>query len=389
MGVFGANFPAMARGLVAMFWYGAQTYAASTAVALLISALTGSSGSGSFLGMTNIMWISFIFVSAFQIYLFWQGIDLIKRFLNFAGPAVYVVMLLLMLVIWAKAGGGLLSEVGNIFSGGERSGGFEGLGSFGAFLAVFSIMVGYFAAVVINFGDFARFVKNEDEMKKGNLWGLVGNVVFFSFITLMITGGTIAVFGEYVAQPTEMVAKVDSLLLTVVAAFAFFSATVGINMVANFIPPAYDLSNLMPSKINFRTGGLITAACGFVIGGMWVAVISQIGMFPFVNTLGAILAPVFGIMIVDYYVIKKERLDVEALFSDKPKGKYYYDNGFNQKGMLAWIISGYIAVGTVWPNILITDGLTNFFSNLGGGGGYAWIIGASLGAVIHLAISNK
>ena len=147
-----------------------------------------------------------------------------------------------MISIWAKAGGGLLSEVGNIFSGGARSGGFEGLGSFGAFLAVFSIMVGYFAAVVINFGDFARFVKNENEMKKGNLWGLVGIVVFFSFITLMITGGTIAVFGEYVAQPTDMVAKVDNMLLTLVAAFAFFAATVGINMVANFIPPAYDLS---------------------------------------------------------------------------------------------------------------------------------------------------
>ena len=97
-----------------------------------------------------------------------------------------------------------------IFSGGERTGGFEGLGSFGAFLAVFSIMVGYFAAVVINFGDFARFVKNEDEMRKGNLWGLVGNVILFSFITLMITGGTIAIFGEYVASPTEMVAKVDN-----------------------------------------------------------------------------------------------------------------------------------------------------------------------------------
>jgi NCS1 family nucleobase:cation symporter-1 len=80
-------------------------------------------------------------------------------------------MILLMITIWAKVGGGLLSEVGTIFSSGERSGGFEGLGSFGAFLAVFSIMVGYFAAVVINFGDFARFVKNEDEMKKGNfIW---------------------------------------------------------------------------------------------------------------------------------------------------------------------------------------------------------------------------
>ena len=388
MGVFGANFPAMARGLVAMFWYGAQTYAASTAVALLITGLTGIQGEPVLLGMSGVMWVSFIFVSLFQVYLFWQGIDLVRRFLNFAGPAVYIVMIVLMIAIWAKAGGGLLSEVGEIFSGGERSGGFEGLGSFGAFLAVFSIMVGYFAAVVINFGDFARFVKNEEEMKKGNLWGLVGNVIFFSFITLMITGGTIAIFGEYIAQPTEMVAKVDNLLLTLIAAFAFFAATVGINMVANFIPPAYDLANLMPDKINFRTGGLITAIFGFVIGGMWVAVITQMGMFPFVNTLGAILAPVFGIMITDYYLIKKQQLNVDDLFSDKSSGRYHYNGGFNGKAMLAWLISGYVAVGSVWPNILFA-GLDDFFANLGGGGGYAWMIGAALGAIIHMAISGR
>jgi NCS1 family nucleobase:cation symporter-1 len=388
MGVFGANFPAMARGIVAMFWYGAQTFAASTAVALLITGLTGIEGEPMLLGMSGVMWISFIFVSVFQVYLFWQGIDLVRRFLNFAGPAVYVVMIVLMIAIWAKAGGGLLSEVGNIFSGGERSGGFEGLGSFGAFLAVFSIMVGYFAAVVINFGDFARFVKNEDEMKKGNLWGLVGNVVFFSFITLMITGGTIAIFGEYVASPTDMVAKVDNLLLTIIAAFAFFAATVGINMVANFVPPAYDLANLIPSKINFRMGGLITAVFGFIIGGLWVSTITKMGLFPFVNTLGAILAPVFGIMITDYYIIKKQKIDVDDLFSDSKSGKYHYNNGFNGKGMLAWVLSGYIAVGTVWPNILVF-GLDDFFANLGGGGGYAWMIGAALGAVIHLAISNR
>ena len=132
MGVFGANFPAMARGLVAMFWYGAQTYAASTAVALLITSVTGASGGSEFLGMSGVMWISFIFVSAFQIYLFWQGMDLIKKFLNFAGPAVYIVMIFLMLAIWQKAGGSLLSEVGNIFSGGARSGGF--------FLCLFSCL---------------------------------------------------------------------------------------------------------------------------------------------------------------------------------------------------------------------------------------------------------
>jgi len=374
MGVIGANFPAMVRGIVAMFWYGAQTYFASTAVALLLRALSGSNGGGdTFLGMDGIDWISFIFVAGFQIYLFWQGIDLIRKFLNFAGPAVYAVMIILMLTIWVKAGGGLLSEVGNIFSG---VGSYEG-GAFAAFLAIFGTMVAYFAAVVINFGDFARFVKNEKEMRKGNLWGLPGNIFLFSFIALMVTAGTVSVFGETLTNPTEMVARVGHLGLTIIAAFAFFAATIGINMVANFIPPAYDLANLMPSKINFRTGGLITSIVGFIIGAFWVSVISNIGMFPFVNTLGAILAPVYGIMIVDYYVIKNQRLDVNQLFSTKKGGKYYYDNGWNQKAFVAWAIAGLFSVLTVWHPAL--SGL----------GGYAWIIGAALGTVLHLMMSGK
>jgi len=374
MGVIGANFPAMVRGIVAMFWYGAQTYFASTAVALLLRALSGSDGGGdTFLGMDGIDWISFIFVAGFQIYLFWQGIDLIRKFLNFAGPAVYAVMIILMLTIWVKAGGGLLSEVGNIFSG---VGSYEG-GAFAAFLLVFGTMVAYFAAVVINFGDFARFVKNEKEMRKGNLWGLPGNIFLFSFIALMVTAGTVSVFGETLTNPTEMVARVGHLGLTIIAAFAFFAATIGINMVANFIPPAYDLANLIPSKINFRTGGLITSIVGFIIGAFWVSVISNIGMFPFVNTLGAILAPVYGIMIVDYYVIKNQRLDVNQLFSTKKGGKYYYDNGWNQKAFVAWAIAGLFSVLTVWHPAL--SGL----------GGYAWIIGAALGTVLHLMMSGK
>jgi len=374
MGVIGANFPAMVRGIVAMFWYGAQTYFASTAVALLLKGLSGSDGGAAILlGMNGIEWISFIFVAGFQIYLFWQGIDLIRKFLNFAGPAVYAVMIILMLTIWAKAGGGLLSEVGNIFSG---VGSYEG-GAFAAFLAIFGTMVAYFAAVVINFGDFSRFVKNEKEMRKGNLWGLPGNIFLFSFIALMVTAGTVSVFGETLTNPTEMVARVGHLGLTIIAAFAFFAATIGINMVANFIPPAYDLANLIPSKINFRTGGLITSIVGFVIGAFWVSVISNIGMFPFVNTLGAILAPVYGIMIVDYYVIKNQRLDVNQLFSTKKGGKYYYDNGWNQKAFVAWAIAGVFSVLTVWH------------PSLSGLGGYAWIIGAALGTVLHLMMSGK
>jgi NCS1 family nucleobase:cation symporter-1 len=193
MGVYGANFPAMVRGIVAMFWYGAQTYFASTAVALLIVGVTGKSGSGDFLGMNNIQWISFVFVAVFQIYLFWNGIDLIRRFLNFAGPTVYVIMIILMITIWTKAGEGLLAEVGNIFSG---VGSHEG-GPFQAFLLIFGTMVAYFAAVVINFGDFARFVKSENQMRKGNLWGLPGNIVLFSFIALMVTAGSVVVLEKH------------------------------------------------------------------------------------------------------------------------------------------------------------------------------------------------
>ena len=138
------------------------------------------------------------------------------------------------------------------------------------------------------------------------------------------------------------------LPLTPIAAIKFFAATVGINLVANFIPPAYVLANLYPSKIDFRMGGLITSGFALIIGGLWVSTISQIGIFNFVNTLGAILAPVYGIMIVDYYMIKNGKLDVQQLFSASEDGAYYYDNGWNKKAMVAFIIPAIFSVATVW-----------------------------------------
>lgn len=372
MGVIGANFPAMVRGLVAIFWYGAQTYFASTAVDLLVRSLSGASSAPLWLGLSGSGWFSLALVAAFQVWLFWNGIDLIRKFLNFAGPAVYAVMLALMAVIWVQAGGGLLAEVGGIFAG--HAG---GRGAVSAFFAIFGTMVAYFAAVVINFGDFSRFVKNESEMRKGNFLGLVGNIIVFSFIALIVTAGSVAVFGEVLTEPTQMVERVGSLPLTIVAAFAFFTATVGINMVANFIPPAYDLANLAPGKINFRRGGLITAVAGFILAVLWVSVVSQMGIFPFVNTLGAILAPVYGIMIVDYYLIKKQQLDIQQLFSSDPSGKYYYNGGWNRRALIALAIAAVFAVASVWHPAL--TGLS----------GYGWIIGAALGGALHYAMSGR
>lgn len=373
MGVRGANFPAMVRAVVAIFWYGAQTYFASTAIALLITALFGAGSSGTFLGMTFVGWISFLFVWAFQIYLFWRGVEWIRKFLNFAGPMVYAVMFVLLIFVWSKAGGSLFSEVGNIFEG---TGSYSG-GSFAAFMAVMGTMIAYFAAVVINFGDFSRFVRSDAEMRKGNLLGLPVNIAVFSFIALFLTAGTVVLFGEQLTNPTDIVERVDNLALTVIAAITFFAATIGINLVANFIPPAYDLANLMPDRIDFRKGGLITSIAALFIGGLWVSTISQIGLFPFVNTLGAILAPVYGIMIVDYYQIRKQNLDIQDLFSGDKNGIYYYDNGWNKRALVAMLIASVFSVASVW----VSD--FEFLS------GYAWVIGAILGGTIYLAIAPK
>ncbi|AEF42748.1 NCS1 family nucleobase:cation symporter-1 [Hoyosella subflava] len=364
MGVHGAQFPALVRGIVAIFWYGVQTYFASTAVALLITAVSGYNGTASFLGMSPVGWLSYVIVAVFQVALFLKGIDWITRYLNWAAPAVYIVMVALMIAIWVQAGSGLLGGLGDIFAGGEG-------GGISAFSAVVGTMVAYFAAVIINYGDFSRFVKTERGMKLGNLLGLPVSLAFFSFIALVITAGTGVLYGEALTNPADIVERVDNVGLTIVAALTFFAATVGINLVANFIPPAYDLANMIPSRISFKIGGIITASIAFFIGALWVALISDMGVARFVDTLGAVLAPLYGIMVVDYYLIRKQKLRVQHLYSTAVDGSYYFTRGWNLKALAAFGVAGVFSVSTVWVPAL--EELT----------GFAWLIGAAIGAALH------
>ncbi|MBS8269383.1 NCS1 family nucleobase:cation symporter-1 [Halomonas litopenaei] len=372
LGVRGSNLPALLRALVGIFWYGVQTYFASTAVTLMITALIGTDGGAGMLGLSPVAWLSFVLVWLFQIAIFWSGIERIKHFLNWAGPLVYVVMVALMVVVWWQAGSELLPAVGTIFS---ASG--EGGGGIGAFAAVVGTMVAYFAAVVINFGDFTRFVRTERQMKLGNLLGLPLNVAFFSFIALIITAGTLVLFGEALTNPTDIVERVDALPLTLLAAVTFFAATVGINLVANFIPPAYDLANLFPRAISFKVGGLITACVAFFVGALWVSVISQIGVPGFVNAVGAIVAPFYGIIVVDFYLIKGRRLDVQALFSSREGDAYTYTNGWNLRAVVAFALAAIFSLATVVVPAL--QGLA----------GFGWMMGAALGGAIYYALMRQ
>ncbi|MCF1597278.1 NCS1 family nucleobase:cation symporter-1 [Streptomyces muensis] len=367
MGVRGAQFPALVRAAVAIFWYGVQTYFASTAVALLITATTGYTGSGTFLGMSSVGWLSYVIVAVFQLGLFLRGIDWITRYLNWAGPLVYVVMIALVVIIWNEAGSGLAAELGDIFAG---SGGDDST-SVSAFVGVVGTMVAYFAAVIINYGDFARFVKTERRMTWGNFFGLPVSLAFFSFLALVITAGTGVLFGEPLTNPSDIVERVDNTWLTVIAALTFFTATVGINLVANFIPPAYDLTNTSPDIISARGGGVITALVAFVIGALWIPVISHLGLAKFVDTPGALLAPLYGIVVIDYYLIRKQRLNVQDLFSAEPDGAYYYTSGWNFRALAAFALAAVFSVSTVWSPSMAQ--LT----------GYAWLFGAVIGGALH------
>ncbi|MFZ3075293.1 MAG: cytosine permease, partial [Psychrobacter glacincola] len=191
MGINGANLPAILRAIIGIFWYGVQTYFASTAVAILLAIVIGSPDT-TFLGLNSTAWIAFVIVWVFQILLFWAGIEPIKHFLNWAGPLVYVVMVILMAVIWYQSGSELLPAINSIFASGSDYNG----NAIQAFTAIVGTMVAYFAAVVINFGDFSRFLRSERDMRLGNLLGLPINMVFFSFIALVITAGTLVIFGE-------------------------------------------------------------------------------------------------------------------------------------------------------------------------------------------------
>ncbi|MFY1673465.1 NCS1 family nucleobase:cation symporter-1 [Plantactinospora sp. WMMB334] len=374
MGVRGAMFPALVRGIVAIFWYGAQTYFASTAVALALNALLGTPGGAEVLGMTGVDWISYLIVAAIQILLFVRGIAWIERFLNIAGPAVYVVMTLLLVAIWVQAGDELLPAVGTIFSSADV----QGWAAVTAFLGVVGTMVAYFSAVIINFGDFSRFSRNVRGMKIGNFTGLPVSLAFFTFLSLFITAGAYVVYqdgqGEPQTNPAAIVGQVGNTALTVVAALTFLVATIGINLVANFIPPAYDLSNLAPQRISFKRGGYLTAVFGFVIGALWVAVIDQIGLPKFVDTLGAVLAPLYGILVADHYVVQRRTLRVHDMYSMDPAGRYHYTAGWNLRAVGAFLVAAVFSVAAVW---------VPWLAELSG---FAWVIGAIIGAVLHVLV---
>ena len=216
---------------------------------------------------------------------------------------------------------------------------YTGWQAFWQMIVAISLVVSYFSGPMVNFSDFSRFSTDMKAVKKGNFWGLPVNFLAFSIVTVITTSATLPVFGEYLHDPVEIVARVDSTVAAVMGAATFIVATIGINIVANFVSPAFDFANVSPKHITFLRGGMI-AAVGSVFVMPWHLFNSPLVIHYTLDTLGAAIGPLYGILVADYFIVKHEHLFVDDLYSDKPDGHYWYQNGYNPAAIKA-LVAGF------------------------------------------------
>ncbi len=374
-GVMGANLAAMVRGVVGIVWYGVQTYFASKAVQVLVVTLAPSAAAlthNSILGLSTLAWFSFLFMWFFQLVIFLSGMERIRRFIDFCGPVVYVVMFALAAwMLWQTGFSSLnlqLSPPAPTMTA-----------TLGVMANADMLIVAYFAALLLNFGDFARFGKSEAAMKQGNLLGLPLNFLVFSIITVIVTAGTLKVFGEAIMDPVLIVERIGNPVVVIIGSITFIVATMGINIVANFVSPAYDIANLYPERINFRLGGLITSVLSVLVC-PWLFVASPQAITLFVSIFGAVLGPMFGIMVADYYLVKQQVVVVDDLYTMSPAGSFHYDGGWNRKALMTLAASGTLSIG------LALLGAYGLIPNVGDWG---WLIGAGAGAILYRILSGQ
>ncbi|RBO89616.1 NCS1 family nucleobase:cation symporter-1 [Nocardia puris] len=377
-GVLGANIPAIIRGLIAVAWYGIQTFLASAALdVVLVKLFPGLAPYAvvedyGFLGLSLLGWGSFMILWVLQACVFWRGMESIRKFIDFCGPAVYVVMFILCGYLISQAGWGAIDlSLGAV----EHT----GWSSVPVMLGAIALVVSYFSGPMLNFGDFSRYGRSFAAVKRGNFLGLPINFLLFSVLVVVTASLTLPVYGELITDPVETVARIDNTFAIVLGALTFAIATIGINIVANFISPAFDFSNVSPQRISWRAGGMI-AAVGSVLITPWNLYNNPDVIHYTLEVLGAFIGPLFGVLIADYYLIKKQRVHVDDLFTMSPTGTYWYTKGYNPAAIAATALGAALAVIPVLANKL--PGMATTAQ-------YSWFIGCGVGFVAYYLIATR
>lgn len=370
-GVFGANVPALIRAAVAIAWYGIQTWLASVAVVILaLKIFPGLEplARSSFLGLSYLGWICFLLLWAAQLFVLGRGMESVRRLVDWAGPAIYVAMLALAIWIFIQAGGSI------DFNLGSKSLSFGGATL--AFFTAIALVVNYFSTLLLNFTDFSRFAPSERMVRWGNFWGLPVNFILFSVIVVVVTAGSREIYGSAITDPVELVGRIPSFVALALGALTFAVATVGINIVANFVSPCYDLANAFPKHIDFKRGGIISAVLALVVM-PWKLYSSPIAINYFLGGLGALLGPIFGIIVADYYLLRRGRVDVEGLYREGDDSPYWYRGGLNRRALWAFAIAAFVSlIVALVPALKVAAP-------------FSWFVGAGIGGASYYALMRS
>ncbi|MEV4686790.1 NCS1 family nucleobase:cation symporter-1 [Microbacterium sp. LWH3-1.2] len=373
-GIKGANIPAIIRGIIAIAWYGVQTFLAAESLNIIfLKFVPGSEAllEVGFLGLSALGWISYTILWIAQVALFWNGMEVIRRFIDWAGPAVYVVMIILAVYLVSEAGW----ENINLNLSDPDAAPTDFWGTIGLMAMAVSIVVAYFSGPMLNFGDFARYGKSFRQVKRGNFWGLPVNFLFFSILTVITAAATVPVFGELIVDPIHTVEAIGTPFAILLGGLTFVTATVGINIVANFISPAFDFSNVAPQKISWRMGGMI-AAVGSVFLMPWNWYSNADAIHYSLGVLAALIGPLFGLLIAGYYIAARQRIKTDAMFTMDESGPYWYRKGYNPNALKTLLAAGIPTVLiAIFPKLFADLGLFDvaWISN------YTWFIGCGLG----------
>ena len=388
MGVSGAKYVALLRGLVGLFMFGVQTFFISKSIGYIIRIAIYSYDNNFtnnevflsfFMGMDIIDGFAFFFTLLIQYWLFTRGQSNIRSFINFSALFVYFGLVVFLIIIISE-------NFSEVFNNLKMSLDFENFiekKNIIPLISVVGTIFAYFSIIVINFGDYSRYVKNEKELNKGNL-SLVINLILFSFLAILIVVGSDIILANNMIQvnqlltnPTDIIGKIDNKFLTIIAIIFVFFASASTNLIANYIPTQNTLLNFFPNNLNLKGTGLIIIFVSFFIGLFWLPILSQIGILSLVDTVVAFFGPIFGIIIADYYLIKEKNINNKDIFSSLENGIYYYSGGWQIKGIYSLFIGSIFSAATIWnPQLMFLNS-------------FSWLIGAFISFSTYYLLASE
>ena len=378
-GTRGAKLPAMLRALVACGWYGIQNWIGGLMIYTLLGVMLGhplESDKIPGLGINLAQLICFLVFWAIQFYFVIHGIESIRKLETYTAPLKIVICFVLLWWVYDKAGGfgPILNQPSAFAPGGPKAGQF-----WPTFWPSLTAMIGFWATLALNIPDFTRFAKSQRDQVIGQAVGLPVPMGLLAALAVIVTSATVVIYGKALWDPVDVAARMTGIAV-LIALIVLLIDTVSVNLAANLVGPAYDFSALNPKRISYKMGGFITVGIAIIMMPWKILESTQGYIFTWLIGYSALLGPVAGILMVDYYLIRRTQLDVDELYRDH--GKYSYSSGWNWVAVIAFVAG-------VAPNVpgFLNAAFPNTFPNVGvifkDLYAYAWFIGLFIAGVVY------